>query len=85
LFIIGLKKEKTAIREAKRLNIPIMAICNTSADPDLVDYVIPGNDWKASSVEYLVNAIAEVIHESKLRKDAELTAEENESPKEAKK
>ncbi|CAJ0649505.1 15726_t:CDS:2 [Entrophospora sp. SA101] len=42
LFIIGLKKEKTAIREAKRLNIPIMAICNTSADPDLVDYVIPG-------------------------------------------
>ncbi|CAH1759190.1 15284_t:CDS:2 [Entrophospora sp. SA101] len=76
LFIIGLKKEKTAIREAKRLNIPIMAICNTSADPDLVDYVIP--------VEYLVNAVAEVIRESKLRKDAELTAEESKSPEEAK-
>ncbi|CAJ0898638.1 6859_t:CDS:2 [Entrophospora sp. SA101] len=72
LFIIGLKKEKTAIREAKRLNIPIMAICNTSADPDLVDYVIP------------VNAVAEVIRESKLRKDAELTAEESKSPEEAK-
>ncbi|CAJ0747094.1 20017_t:CDS:2 [Entrophospora sp. SA101] len=45
LFIIGLKKEKTAIREAKRLGIPIMAICNTSGDPSSVDYVIPGN-WE---------------------------------------
>ena len=85
LFIIGLKKEKTAVKEAKKLDIPIMAICNTSADPDLVDYVIPGNDWKASSVEYLVNAVAEVIRESKLRRDAKLTAEKSESSEEEKK
>jgi len=62
-----------------------VAICNTSADPDLVDYVIPGNDWKASSVEYLVNAVAEVIRESKFRKDTKLAAEKSESSEEEKK
>ena len=85
LFIIGLKKEKTALKEAKKLGIPVMAICNTSEDPDLLDYVIPGNDWKETSVNYLVNAVAEVIRESKLQRDAKLLSEKNENTEKAEK
>ncbi|CAJ0903820.1 17264_t:CDS:2 [Entrophospora sp. SA101] len=44
LFIIGLNKEKTAFREAKKIGIPVIAVCNTNCNPRLVDYVIPGND-----------------------------------------
>src|SRR5688572_7393791 len=55
LLVIGTKKEATAIREAKRLNIPVIAICNTDADPDLIDYLIPGNDYTEKSVAFLIN------------------------------
>ena len=68
LFIIGLKKEKTALKEAKDSHTPVLAICNTSSDPDLVDHVILGNDWNKKSVNFLVNAVAEIIRKSKLRK-----------------
>ena len=65
LFIIGLRKEKTALREARKAGVPVMAICNTSSDPSWVDYLVLGNDWKASSVNYLVKAIAEIIRENR--------------------
>lgn len=77
LFVIGLKKGKVAIKEAKSMNIPVIAICNTDADPDLIDYLVPGNDYTEKSVSFLVNKIAEVIRESKLRRNARLSAEEN--------
>ena len=68
LFIIRLKKEKTALKEAKDSRTPVLAICNTSNDPDLIDHVILGNDWNKKSVNYLVNAVAEIIRKSKLKK-----------------
>jgi len=77
LFIVRLNKEATATREAKRLNIPIIAICNTDGDPDLVEYLIPGNDYSEKSVSFLINKLAEIINESKLRKSARLSAEES--------
>ncbi|RHZ36971.1 30S ribosomal protein S2 [endosymbiont GvMRE of Glomus versiforme] len=88
LFIVWLKKEKTALREAKSLGVPVMAICNTSDDPTLIDYIIPGNiavaknkeeSKKAERAQYLINAVAEVIQESKIRKDAKLSSEESET------
>ena len=42
LFIIGLEREKTAVKEAKKLGIPVIAVCNTNCNPHLVDYVLPG-------------------------------------------
>ncbi len=82
LFIIGLKRGKTAIKEARNLNIPIIAVCNTDGDPDLIDYLIPGNDHNASSVSFLINKVAEVIRESKLKRSARLSTEENDNAEE---
>lgn len=61
LFIIGLNKEKTAFREAKKVGIPVIAVCNTNCDPRSVDYVIPGNDDGVKSVSFLANLMAETI------------------------
>lgn len=61
LFIIGINKENTAVREAKKLGIPIIGICNTNCDPRLVDYVIPGNDDNAKSIGFFANLVAETI------------------------
>lgn len=76
LFIIGLKKEKTALKEAKDSRTPVLAICNTSANPDLIDHVILGNDWNKKSVNYLVSAVAEVIRKSKLKKSGDVVEQE---------
>ncbi len=59
LFIIDIKKEKNAVEEAKKLNIPIVALVDTNCDPDKVDYPIPGNDDLEESVNYFVNQIIE--------------------------
>lgn len=59
LFIIDIKKENSAVLEAKRLNTPTVAIADTNSDPTLVDYPIPGNDDAVTSIHYLANAILE--------------------------
>lgn len=65
LFIIGLDKEKTAFREAKKIGIPVIAICNTNCDPRLVDYVIPGNDRDEKSISFFANLVTETIIKAK--------------------
>ena len=82
LFIIGLKRGKTALKEAKDLNIPIIAICNTDGDPDLINYLIPGNDHTEKSVSFLVNKVTEIIRESKLRRSNRLSIEESDNAEE---
>jgi len=57
LFIIDTKREKNAVIEAKKLNIPIIAIVDTNVNPDLVDYPIPANDDAAKVVEYIVGEL----------------------------
>ena len=54
LFIVDIKKEKTAMAEALRKKTPVVAICDTNVNPELVDYPIPGNDDAVSSVKLLV-------------------------------
>ena len=58
VFVIDPKKESIAIREAKRLNIPIVAIVDTNCDPDDVDYVIPGNDDAIRAIRLITSRIA---------------------------
>ena len=61
IFIVDAKREMIAVREAAKLGIPIMAITDTNADPDLVDYPIPGNDDAIRAVSLIAKAIADTI------------------------
>lgn len=67
LFIIDLKKEKTALREARKKNIPVIAMVDTNCNPDLVDYPIPANDDATKSIDYVVNAVTAAIAEAASR------------------
>jgi len=57
LFIVDIKREKNALIEAKKLNIPIIAIVDTNVNPNFVDYPIPTNDDAAKVVEYIVGEL----------------------------
>ena len=61
LFIVDTKREEIAVREANRLKIPIVAICDTNVDPDLVAYPIPGNDDAIRSIRLITSLVAESI------------------------
>ena len=65
IFIVDPRKEKIAIAEAKKLNIPIVAIVDTNCDPDDVDYVIPGNDDAIRAVKLVASTIANAIIEGR--------------------
>jgi len=61
VFIVDLRKEQLAVREARRLGLPIIALVDTNADPDEADYVIPGNDDAIRSCDLIVRAVADGI------------------------
>ncbi|HCK89775.1 MAG TPA: 30S ribosomal protein S2 [Gemmatimonadetes bacterium] len=61
IFVIDAKRETIAVREAAKLGIPIIAITDTNADPDLIDFPVPGNDDAIRSVSLITHAIAESI------------------------
>lgn len=65
LFIVDTKKEHIAVKEARSLGIPIVAIVDTNCDPDEVDYVIPGNDDAIRAIKLISNKIADAIIEVK--------------------
>jgi small subunit ribosomal protein S2 len=65
IFIWDIKKEKTAIVEAKKKNVPIIAICDTNTDPSDVNYIIPSNDDATKTIKLLTNTIKEAILEGK--------------------
>ena len=80
LFVVDVQKEMNAVKEANRLNIPVIAVVDTCCDPTPVDYVIPGNDDAAKSVSVILDAlcgaIKEGLEERKLEKDKEEEARE---------
>jgi small subunit ribosomal protein S2 len=63
LFVVDVKKEAIAVQEAHRLGIPVFAIVDTNCDPDLIDYVIPGNDDSLKTVQAMTRAIADSVLE----------------------
>ena len=65
VFIVDPKKERIAVMEARKLNIPIIAVIDTNCDPDEIDYAIPGNDDAIRSVRLMVSTIANAIIEGK--------------------
>ena len=67
IFIVDPKNEAIAVREGKRLNIPIIAIVDTNCDPDEIDYIIPGNDDAIRSIRLISSRIAQACIEGKQR------------------
>lgn len=65
MFVIDPYEEATAISEARKLNIPIVAVCDTNCDPDLIDYPIPGNDDAIRAVRFFCSVVADAILEGK--------------------
>jgi small subunit ribosomal protein S2 len=61
LFIVDIKREHIAVKEAQKLNIPIFAIVDTNSDPTKVDYAIPGNDDSAKSLHILITEVTDSI------------------------
>ncbi|MGM9764172.1 MAG: 30S ribosomal protein S2 [Candidatus Cryptobacteroides sp.] len=84
LFIVDVQKEMNAVKEANRLNIPVIAMVDTCCDPSMIDYVIPANDDATKSIsvimEALCAAIKEGLDERKLEKDKETPEQSEEKP-----
>jgi small subunit ribosomal protein S2 len=75
LFIVDPKKEAIAVKEGKRLGIPIVAVVDTNCDPDDIDYVIPGNDDAIRSVRLLTSKIADACIEGMKRYEEKRVAD----------
>lgn len=72
LFVVDPVQELTAVTEARRMEIPIVSICDTNCDPDLIDYPMPGNDDAIRSVRLFCKLIADTIIEGKAASKAAL-------------
>lgn len=68
VFIWDLKKEKTAVLEAKKKNIPMIAICDTNVDPEDVKYPIPSNDDATKTIKLVLNVVKEAVKAGKTKK-----------------
>jgi small subunit ribosomal protein S2 len=85
LVIIDPKKEETAVREAKRLSIPVIALLDTNCDPDDIDYPIPGNDDAIRSIKLIASIIADcILTEKQQSAQIKKTEKELESEREKK-
>jgi small subunit ribosomal protein S2 len=76
MFIVDPSQEDIAVAEARKLNIPIVAITDTNCDPDVIDHVIPGNDDAIRAVKLIASVIADAVIEAKQGEQMEEKAEE---------
>lgn len=79
VFIVDPKREEIAVKEARRLSIPIVAIVDTNCDPELIDYPIPGNDDAIRAVRLIVSKMADAIIEGKELREKELELQQKET------
>lgn len=79
LFVVDVLREHIAIAEAKRLNIPTIAIVDTNSNPNLVDFPIPANDDSTKSIELITKALVEAIKEGTAEKKTDKDTEEEEN------
>jgi small subunit ribosomal protein S2 len=85
LFVVDSIKEDIAVAEARKINIPIIAIVDTNGDPDNIDFPIPGNDDALRAIELFTSKISEAIVEAKkkrIEKELMETEEQEEVPEE---
>ena len=81
MFIVDPSKEEIAIREARKLNIPVFGIVDTNCDPDMVDYVIPGNDDAIRAVKLIVGVMNNAIVEANGGKIVDYTSDNRKEEK----
>lgn len=79
LFVVDIKNEHIAIKEAQKLNIPVFAMVDTNSDPRLVDYVIPANDDASKSIEKVLSLISASLIEGLADRKAEKVTEEQDA------
>ncbi|MEZ5085814.1 MAG: 30S ribosomal protein S2 [Tessaracoccus sp.] len=82
VWIVDTKKERLAVDEARKLNIPIVGILDTNCDPDEVDYAVPGNDDAIRSVALLTRIIADAVAEGLIERSSGRSAGAEETPAE---
>lgn len=85
VFVVDIKKEDIAVKEARRLNIPVFAIVDTNCDPDDIDHMIPANDDAVKTIELIVKHMADAIIEGQAKfkeRKAEEAAERERAKKE---
>jgi small subunit ribosomal protein S2 len=83
MFVVDCRNENIAVREAKRLGIPVVAIVDTNCDPDEIDYVIPGNDDAIRAIRLMTSRIADACIEGRQRYEERLRAEADKEVEEA--
>ena len=83
VYVVDTKKERIAVAEANRLEIPIVAILDTNSDPDLVNYPVPGNDDAIKSIKLISKLVADAVLEAKEK--VAVIPEEKEEEQEEKK
>ncbi|GAB4344185.1 MAG: 30S ribosomal protein S2 [Desulfobulbaceae bacterium] len=76
IFVIDPKNEEIAVKEARTLGIPVVALTDTNCDPDGIDYIIPGNDDAIRSIKLITSLIADAVLEGKERRGEEEVSEE---------
>ena len=75
VFVVDPKKEDIAVHEARKLGIPVVAIVDTNCDPDVVDYIIPGNDDAIRAIKLFSARIADAVLEGKQKFEEQLQAQ----------
>ena len=90
IFISDIRHDKTAVKEATRKGVPIVAVCDTNTNPELVEYPIPGNDDATKSIKYLVGVVSDAIisaqdQPAEIKKVVEAPVKKVEAKKEDKK
>jgi len=83
IFIVDSKKEEIAIKEANKLNIPVVGLVDTNCSPENIDYVIPGNDDAIRSVKLIAQVIANAVIEAKQGEAIDLTVDSEENKEES--
>ncbi len=84
IYIVDLKKERIALQEGRKLEIPVVAIVDTNCDPDEIDYPVPGNDDAIRAIKLITNKVADAILEVRqieTEGEEEVEAEEGEEEK----
>jgi small subunit ribosomal protein S2 len=66
IFVIDPKQEEIAVKEARKLGVPVIAVIDTNCDPDMVDYKVPGNDDAIRAIRLFCSAIADAVNEGKM-------------------
>lgn len=66
IYVVDVRREETAVREANRKGIPVVAICDTNADPDLITHPIPANDDARKSIEIITSLVARAVKEGRI-------------------